>query len=309
MEYQLYKLAFFSSVHFGNGSLDSGEYTFCADTLFSALCQEAVGIGEETLDELVQYAKGGNLLLSDAFPFMDGEYFLPKPVFHIERDKSDAGDSRIKKAYKKLKYIPTSSFDEYLTGNLSIEAAGLPDELGGYQMKTSAAVRGLEDAMPYRVRSFRFKRGCGLYVICGYQEKEHKALFEALLERLMLSGIGGKRSSGFGRFECAAVRMNSAIEKRLKAESKVFMTLSISLPQEEEMEEALRGADYLIQKRSGFVASDRYAPEWMRKRDAYLFASGSCFRRRYKGSILDVSSGGAHLVYRYGKPIFLGVDV
>lgn len=309
MEYQLYKLVFSSGVHFGSGSLDSGEYAFCADTLFSALCQEAVGMGEETLDMLVRYVKDGSLLFSDAFPFVGGEYFLPKPVLHMEREKSDVGDSRVKKAYKKLKYIPVSSFDEYLKGNFSIEAAGLLDELGDYQMKTSAAVRGLEDAMPYRVRSFRFKEGCGLYIICGYKEKKQKAFFEELMEQLMLDGIGGKRSSGFGRFECVAVKMDSALEEKLKTESEVSMTLSISLPQEEEMEEALKGADYLLLKRSGFVASEKYATEWMRKRDAYLLGAGSCFQKRYEGCILDVSSGGAHPVYRYGKPVFLGVDV
>ena len=309
MEYQVYKLIFSNGVHFGNGSLDGAEYTFCADTLFSALCQEAVRLGEETLDLLTEYAREGSLLLSDAFPFMGKEYFLPKPILHIERDKNDMGDSRVKKAYKKLKYVPAKSFEEYLKGDLPIEAAGLLDGLGSYQMKTSAAIRGLEEAMPYRVRIFRFHENCGLYVICGYQEEKQKALFEELVECLMLEGIGGKRSAGLGRFECMPGKMDPALEKRLKEDSRVFMTLSISLPQEEEMEAALTGAEYLLQKRSGFVASDGYASEWMRKKDAYLFGAGSCFRTRYQGCILNVSSGGAHPVYRYGKPMFLGVDV
>ena len=309
MEYQLYKLFFSSGVHFGNGSLDSGDFTFCADTLFSALCQEAVGMGEEVLNVLVGYVKEGSLLFSDAFPFMGSEYFLPKPVLHIESDKNDIGDSRVKKAYKKLKYIPVSCFEVYLKGSLPLKAAGLLDGLGEFQMKTSAAVRGLEDAMPYRVRSFVFKERCGLYVICGYRERKHKILLEELMERLTLSGIGGKRSSGLGRFGCVAAKMNPVLEKRLKGNADVFMSLSISLPQEKEMEEALDGAEYLLRKRSGFVASDSYATEWMRKRDAYLLGAGSCFRKRYEGSVLDVSWGGAHPVYRYGKPIFLGVDV
>ena len=49
MKYIAYKLKFSTGVHFGNGSLDNTEYTFCADTLFSALCIEAVKHSEDKL--------------------------------------------------------------------------------------------------------------------------------------------------------------------------------------------------------------------------------------------------------------------
>lgn len=307
MEYQLYKLKFPNGVHFGNGSLDSSEYTFCADTLFSALCQTAAKIGDDKLKELVACVERGGLAISDAFPCMGKELFLPKPVMYVG-GREDRGDSIIKKTYKKMKYIPVSHFDEYLRGKFPIEAAEQIKGLGSYQMKTSAAVRGLEDAMPYRVRIFRFSEGNGLYVICVYRECEARDLFEELMEDLSLEGIGGKRSSGLGRFVCMPMKMNPLLKQRLGQDSRKYMTLSISIPGDEEMDEALEGASYLIQKRSGFVASAKYAPEWMRKKDAYLFGAGSCFLRTYQGKILDVSSGGAHPVYRYGKPIFLGVD-
>lgn len=42
MEYKAYKLKFLTGVHFGKGSLDDTSYAFCADTLFSALCIEAL---------------------------------------------------------------------------------------------------------------------------------------------------------------------------------------------------------------------------------------------------------------------------
>ena len=48
MEYKAYKLMFQGAVHFGKQNLDEGEYSFYADTLFSALCQEALKIDHDT---------------------------------------------------------------------------------------------------------------------------------------------------------------------------------------------------------------------------------------------------------------------
>lgn len=308
MEYQLYQFFFSSGVHFGNGSLDHTSYTFCADTLFSALCQEALKLGEETLETLVNYVEEGSILFSDSFPFVEEEYFLPKPLLHIDAGE-DAGDSTVKKAFKKLKYIPVSRFSEYLHGNFRPEEAERLDNLGDYQMKVSAAVRGEDETMPYRIETFQFRKGSGLYIICGYLDDKIKMLADELLEMLTLNGIGGRRSSGLGKFGCKAVKMHPLLKQWLCADEALYMTLSVSLPGEDEMEAALKGANYLVQKRSGFVASDRYASEWMRKRDAFVFSAGSCFRMKYKGQLLDVSSGGAHPVYRYAKPVFLGLKV
>ena len=104
MEYQLYKLKFPNGVHFGNGSLDSSEYTFCADTLFSALCQTAAKIGDDKLKELVACAGRGGLAISDAFPCMGKELFLPKPVMYVGGGE-DRGASIIKKHVKRIEIL------------------------------------------------------------------------------------------------------------------------------------------------------------------------------------------------------------
>ena len=53
MEYKAYKLRFLTGVHFGKGSLDDTSYAFCADTLFSALCIEALKDSEQRLNNLL----------------------------------------------------------------------------------------------------------------------------------------------------------------------------------------------------------------------------------------------------------------
>ena len=86
------------------------------------------------------------------------------------------------------------------------------------------------------------------------------------------------------------------------------MTLSVALPREEELTSALEDAEYLLCKRSGFVSSDQYAPEQMRKKDLYVFKAGSCFAYRFHGDVYDVSGkGGRHPVYKYAKPMFMEV--
>lgn len=53
MKYKAYKLKFSTGVHFGKGTLEDTAYAFCADTLFSALCIEAVKDSTERLERLV----------------------------------------------------------------------------------------------------------------------------------------------------------------------------------------------------------------------------------------------------------------
>lgn len=310
MEYKVYQLAFRSAVHFGRQNLEDGEYTFCADTLFSALCQEAMQRGADVFDSFYQYVKNGVLLLSDAFPYIGKTYYLPKPMKRIETAQN-RGDSKIKKAYKKLKYIPMEQIGIYLAGNYDVIGAqdeGM-DRLGYFEMKTAASIRGEEETKPYRIGTYYYHAGNGLYIIVGYQQQEAATLLEELLTSLSFSGIGGKRAAGLGRFELRTGALLDGFCDRLTKEGRQYMSLSISLPREEELESALDKAEYLLCKRSGFVASSQYALEQMRKRDLYAFQAGSCFVNRYQGDIYDVSDKkGRHPVYRYAKPMFMEVD-
>ena len=49
MNYTSYRLEFFNGVRFGHGNLDSTDISFHADTLFSALYQEALKLNKENL--------------------------------------------------------------------------------------------------------------------------------------------------------------------------------------------------------------------------------------------------------------------
>ena len=309
MEYQAYQMEFLGAVHFGKQNLEDGDCTCYADTLFSALCQEALQKGEETLAKLYQYVVEGELILSDAFPYMGETYYLPKPMKRIVTENTSQGDSILKKAYKKLKYIPMNAIALYLSGEYDVLHAPSTSELVYFEMKTLASIRGEKETVPYRVGTYYFYPGNGLYLIVGYERKETRELLEELLNGLSFSGIGGKRASGLGRFHWHSKKLPVEFGKRLEGTGTQYMSLSVSLPQREELEKALEGAEYILCKRSGFVASQTYAPEQRRKRDLYVLKAGSCFYHKYRGGIYDVSEKvGSHPVYRYAKPMFMEVD-
>mgnify|MGYP003088169845 CR=1 FL=1 len=179
--------------------------------------------------------------------------------------------------------------------------------LGHSITRTSAAVRGKVDTEPYHVGVYQFNAGNGLYIILGYENENVLNLAESLLECLSYSGIGGRRSSGLGRFEFYNMKVDKSFEDRLTRTGKEYMTLSVSLPEDDELEMVLNEANYKLIKRSGFVSSYTYSDEYLRKKDLYVLDSGACVINKYKGSVYDVSVSGRHPVYRYAKPMFLEV--
>lgn len=302
MEYAIYKLEFRTGVHFGTGAVDESTCTFHADQLFSAMYIEALKLGKA--QKFYEAVKTGGLLLSDALPYMDQQYLIPKPMIYVQSDHQ--GESKQKKAYKKLKYFLVEMLDEFLTGDMNLESDPMRG-FGQLRQQTMAHVRKEDDTLPYRVGTFYYAPGCGLYVIVAYKAKEKLFLAEELLEALSYTGIGGKKTSGMGKFEFRKGKPSEELDAKLREKSSRHLLISTALPMESELEQALKGASYLLEKRSGYVASAAYAPEWQKKKDLYVFASGSCFANCFSGDIYDVSDGGRHSVYRYAKALFLGV--
>lgn len=309
MEYNLYKMEFSSGVHFGNGNLEDQGFILHSDTIFSALCTEAIKMGEEVFSQLYQKTAEGALVISDAMPYVGSTYFLPKPMLYIEHQISEETDIR-EKDYKKLQYIPFEYFNDYLLGRMDIRAVqDILKGLGKPSMRMSARIQMQEDSVPYRTGAYFFHSKSGLYFLIGYENIADLKLLEELFIGLGCVGIGGRRSCGFGKFVLKSGKIADEILERLESQDKRYMTISTSLPKEDELDDVLQDAQYQIIKRSGFVASECYSDTPQRKRDLYVCAAGSCFSKRFSGDIYNVSSHGKHPVYRYAKPMFLGLEV
>lgn len=310
MNYLIYRLKFISAVHFGKNQLSDSEYVLCSDTVFSALCMEAVKMGENVLDNLINAVKSDRLQISDALPYIGGKLLLPKPHLVVEHKHED-NSSVIKKAYKKLKYITINDFESYLNGSFDVLGAVSMSELGISSLKVSATIRNEDnETMPYEVGTYSFYDGCGLYLIVGFEDEKTQVMFEALIDQLQYSGLGGKRSAGYGRFEFAKMSLDEWLVERLSGDAEKYMLLNTALPNDNEIEDVMQDANYSLIKRGGFVASSDYSDSMQRKREMVMIKSGSCFSRRFEGNVFDVSTkSGRHPVYRCGKPMFMRISL
>lgn len=307
MKYKIFKMNFLTNVHFGDGSLGKIKKTLYADTIFSALCHEAIKMGQKQLNHLVALVREDKIKISDSLPYIGDIFYIPKPLMREERKTKE--DISEKKYNKRLEYIPIEQIEQFLRGEIRAkeEVENLKN-LGRQQLLEKAAIKEGEDATPYSVGNFQFEKDCGLYFILAYERAEDFDFINDLLLSLSYTGIGGELTSGFGRFELKMRQLPEELAKRMEGEFQLYMSLSISLPREEEIESALEKANYTIAKRSGFVASTTYSNNsYKKKKDIYLLKAGSSFLKKFEGDIYDVSEYGSHPVYRYAKPLFMGV--
>ena len=310
MDAKIIKLSFSAPVHFGDGRLSDAKNTCDAATLFSALYLEALRMG--AADELLEAARAGHFAISDAFPFIGSTYYLPKPLVRAgvrkgEGEQEDeAADSLARKASKKLSFIPAARYKDYLEGTFDPVREAEAFKLGRAAVQTKVNLTRMhkDDAEPYHVGGFSFWPGAGLYFIVRGDFD-----VEPLLEQLGYSGLGGERSSGYGRFSYAVENAGPLAQLRRECGDPMHVLLSTAAPSEEELaDELLEGAFCKVVRKGGFVQSPTHSATPQKKRDLYVFAAGSVFLRRFAGDVFDVNATpGAHPVYRYARAMWMEV--
>lgn len=328
--YVLLPLRFLSSVHFGDasggGGLDAVQLTCRADTFFSALCVEAAKLGSKTLARLVDKAQAGQIAFSDLLPWYqrDGNYewYLPKPVLSvtpaekkIENLQTVRAESSFRKKSKKRAFIRASELGLYVD-DLRYGSASLTEEPTFGTAISQVHFNG-RSRSPYSAGSYYLAKQAGLYSLIRLEEKEDIQWLSLLIHLTGLSGIGGRRSSGMGRFqeELHYLLLHDGAENEdtealyqllTDTEAEEQMCLSSLLPQKEEIEIAAAGKGLWVQ-RSGLSWSQGMDVP-VKMHTIYMMAAGSCFSKRLKGRIADVSTPASpHPVYRYGKGLYVGV--
>lgn len=303
MKYAMYKMTFPNGIHIGSGKLSTADITVRADTLFSAMCIESLNIGGGSmLKELTDAASSGNLVISDALPYINDTIYIPKPMCRIA---GDSRDTSLKKHFKKLEYIPWDMLDKYLAGGISPETENDKfSELGKRRLYQKVSIKN-DDNELYSVNVYNFNTGCGLYTAVCFKDEKTETLTDTIMTSLQFSGLGGKRSAGYGRFKYKKLPL--PFEDLMICKGNRFMTISSCMAEDAALEAALDGASYRLIRRSGFVLSDTYSDEPLKKRDFYLFAAGAVFKNTFKGDVFDVSIKGSHPVYKYAEPMFINI--
>lgn len=303
MKTAIYLLNFKSAVHFGKKRLSDNQPVIKADTLFSALFIEALKIGQNT-----EYLLN-DLIISNTFPYLQGNCYLPKPLINKEVKREEVDDAKI---FKKLEYIPVDRYLDFINEKFKAEDAKdcIDDFLFGSNItfekvaiESKQAIE-REETQPYTIGAYKYNKDCGLYFIAqGAEQSLH--LLEENLNSLQYSGIGGKRFSGLGQFEYSKIEdeeldeiINSKGEKNILLSNAMF---------EVNDNDVLQNANYILEKRSGFIQSNNFEQQIVKKRDYFTFIAGSVFDKRFKGHIVNVGVDGNHPVYRYAKAFWIGV--
>lgn len=335
MSYLLYKLKFQNGIHIGTAfgnTLEETMISVYSDTFYSALYNEYIKIYNN--DGLQKISEYGDFLVSDLLPFKEREnkttaFYLPKPFISIERgeNKKDNEDRVDKKKVKATNFIPSDKLDEYFSFLKNRNKfPEIDDNFGKKQLYTKNKVS-LEnkDTKLYNIEVFRFNKESGLYFIVKLPEdKKWQEIFENVLKSLALTGIGGKKNTGFGQFKIAEDPMlfDGVDFKEIESESDAyinrglyekrgkFLLLSSYSPKIEEIEKIKENENfYQLIKRSGFVNSPLYSEQAEKRKQVYMLSSGSILNFNPEGKILDLNLHGKHSIYRMGKPIVLGVKI
>ena len=319
MHYYLYKLNFPYGVHFGADkagiSLEKTSPNCHCDTLYSAICHEILKLhGEDGLKEFYNSTVKGEFLLTDLLPYKGEELMIPKPILYIEATEDiQVNDSVKKKKMKKLKFLPISKLQEFFDGN-----ADSIDFAHNVMYDKCAPSRSRDDKENglYSVGVTKFADDCGLYFIAKLPE-DKKDWFDNIIKSLALSGIGGKRTSGYGKFrivddfeitETSGITSEKELAQMLNNGGKHYLSLSAFYPKKEEINKLKNGYCSFV-RRQGFVQSTTYSDTMLKKLPTTMVSAGSCFEDKFEGDVVDVSKDGNHPVYRYGKPIMIGIDV
>ena len=332
--YLLYKLKFPNGIHIGEvGSigLEATALTVPSDTFYSAIYSEYMKLYND--DELLEMSESGKFKISDLLPFKNPKkyevsFYLPKPFISIERKKRNEEQTVDRKKVKALTYIPANKLKEYCSFlEKGTDFPEIDQDFGKKQLYTKNKISRIgEDTELYNIEVFKFNEESGLYFIVELPE-EWQDKFENILNSLSLTGIGGKKTSGYGQFLLEEDPMlfdgedfemieseddafiNRALYRRENNEYLLLSSYSPSLEQNEVEKIKEEGNGYHLIKRSRFVNNSSYSENPQKRKQVYMISSGSVFNFIPEGRLLDLKLNGNHSIYRMGKPIILGVDL
>lgn len=335
MSYVLYTFRFMTPVHFGSaemgGKLERAGAVYTSDSLFSAICQELAQLGGTSdIEMFYDKVKNERILFSDLLPYCIGDneeyaFYMPKPVLLIHPDAEHPAadmetarkEATLRKKQKKMKYIRAGEMKKYLQtmkeGKPYISP--MPLELGEPELMERVNCRG-DEPLPYYVGTYTFAPNAGLYVVAYCRDDADQEWLGYVLTSLGRTGIGGKRSSGLGKFEFSNDPLeldrngrygdDGALCAMLEDTGALYhMCLSSILPETAELGTVVAG-QYTVRRRSGFVAGS----DGNKKRDSvYMLCAGSCFTERLQGCITVTGETMGHPVWRSGKGLFVGLHI
>jgi CRISPR-associated protein Csm4 len=323
MELSIAKLRFKTPVRFGQEGigLEKTRNLLHSDTLFSSLVcawSEIYGL-DKTSDVLELFKDEPPLIISSAFPWSGKTLMLPKPFIKAKFIDPIVEESYSKKI-KKLNFVTKETFEVLINGKpleKELLEETLKNQLFEYLTKPFVSLdRVTYSPNIYYVTSTVFRKRLsertleegGVYFFFRVTEKNMEEMLKSALLYLGDTGIGGKKSCGYGKFEYEIDRIS--LDTPDKPDS--FITLSLAIPNESELFELDHdNAFYHLIRRRGWIVSPFFMRN-KRKKAIYCFTEGSVFPAEFRGRMVDVTPREIeeeipHRVYRYGYPFWIPV--
>lgn len=359
--YHAIRMEFETPVRFGSGhnasGLDSAMMSMTSDHFFAALCTEWVALyGTASLSELISQVDDQKIGFTGLFPWKqsmslqpDGRnhiepvrLFLPRPL--VRGQKSARGDTQVKKKMRKIPWIEAEAMKSYMqfikTGEDN--PSRYQESFGSEIIWDRVNTRSEKDNLLYRVAAFDFYRDrpwsademkmakagevskkviTGLYWLFYCRDPRLEQMIHDAIYSLGISGIGGKTSSGLGKYttwdeDLDASPSGKALTGYLEdMDAPVQMALGTVVPQGKRDLEILSNPEssYLLVSRTGFTSSadfcDPESGNALKRKTCIMLREGSCFPEKLSGGVLNLSYGGLHPVYRAGKTLFMGLRI
>jgi len=334
-----------SKYHFGEGDLSRSSLIFHSHSLFSAIVNNFITLyGVTEFNRYKEKFK--KLRLSSLFPAIykfekqnisDEILFLPKPMLKLGFDRSlqkeieenpkeikkikfisigalkEHNEGKLKKITidknflisneekEKLKYIKTidmSLFDTMLEHKVTIDR--IKEVTLEYEDK--GQLYSVEFIKPFRKNN----EIVGFYFLIDFDDINEKLLkkLEAAIRLIQDEGLGGKRSTGAGFFKDIVIdKFKMELDNN---SNKKYMTLSITVPKEEEFKSF---CSYQLIKISGYISSSsniKYITKL--KKSVYALKEGSICKKPIEGQILDLRPENVnHEILLNGRPILLPI--
>jgi len=325
MKYDIIKLHFNSPLHLSRGQTDyydKSETVLHSDTIKSAIFSCAKVIYKDAVDEdfLTSF------IISSAFPFVEGEYFFPKPLLDFNPVIKDfAPGPKTHKKLKRIEYLSKDIFEKFINGKLSlINEKQISDnekylfskpENKKQIFKTEVQQRLVmpkgdeKHPKPFYLDRIYFEESAGLYFIIEFNDESIKQKVINSFKLLETQGLGTDRNIGNGHFAFT----EEEIELDTPAQSQLVSNLSLYLPTKDEVINSFTvDSRYKLIKRGGYISN----PEnedflTFRKKSIFMLKEGSVFTNiEQKGKVEDLKPDNVaiHPIYRDGTSLFIPIN-
>lgn len=328
--------------HFGRHGLGqeaSGEHV-PSDSLFAALVARLAELDAGAVSPFVAafQSESPPFVLTSAFPRAGNIRFFPAPL-RPPPAESKPENSR-PKDLKKVKFVSEEVFGKLLNGSLLAEFLGeskpalhgksvvltpaefekLPEavkessRIYGTERRPRVTIgRAAQNSQLYFTGRTAFHKDCGLWFGVQWFDRAPEAVFQNLLADLGEAGLGGERSTGFGKCKIESAGILTLPDPSATG---LWVSLSRYLPRADEVKTlSADGAAYTIETVGGWATSPVSVSE--RRRAVRMLAEGAVLgqtQRTAPGDLADVQPDYdgkqplGHPVWRNGRAVAVGLS-